>query len=85
MCAVSSKFCLFSLKQRVDEYDYPTLSKNPISNQKQKSFDQHWCKHTLSYTNSDTDKVKKKPINFSTYLFFFRRRHYHIDQLLIKP
>ncbi|CAF4353722.1 unnamed protein product [Rotaria sp. Silwood2] len=42
---------------RVDEYDYTNVEKNPIANQKMKPFDQHWRKHTLSYTDPETGKT----------------------------
>lgn len=42
---------------RIDEYDYSNLEKNPIANQKKKSMDQHWRKHTLSYTDQYTGKT----------------------------
>ncbi|CAF1037857.1 unnamed protein product [Adineta steineri] len=42
---------------RADEYDYTDLEKNPIANQKMKSIEEHWRKHTLSYTDSDTGKT----------------------------
>jgi len=48
---------LLFLKERIDEYDYSDLEKNPISNQKKKSIDEHWRKHTLSYTDPQTGKV----------------------------
>lgn len=43
---------------RIDEYDYSNLEKNPVSNQKKKSFDEHWRKHTLSHTDPYTGKVR---------------------------
>jgi succinate dehydrogenase (ubiquinone) flavoprotein subunit len=58
MCTALFKVYVSFLKHRMDEYDYSNLETNPIANQKQKSFDQHWRKHTLSYTDSDTGKVK---------------------------
>jgi succinate dehydrogenase (ubiquinone) flavoprotein subunit len=42
---------------RVDEYDYTNVEKNPIANQKKKPFEEHWRKHTLSYTDPDTGKT----------------------------
>ncbi|CAF3958981.1 unnamed protein product, partial [Rotaria magnacalcarata] len=42
---------------RVDEYDYTDVAKNPIANQKKKPFDEHWRKHTLSYTDPETGKT----------------------------
>jgi len=42
----------------MDEYDYTNLEKNPIANQKKKPAEQHWRKHTLSYTDPNTGKVK---------------------------
>ncbi|XP_067665383.1 succinate dehydrogenase [ubiquinone] flavoprotein subunit, mitochondrial-like [Haliotis asinina] len=39
---------------RIDEYDYS----KPIEGQKKKAFDDHWRKHTLSYVDADTGKVK---------------------------
>jgi succinate dehydrogenase (ubiquinone) flavoprotein subunit len=42
---------------RLDEYDYSNTEKNPITNQKKKSMDEHWRKHTLSYTDPETGKT----------------------------
>ncbi|CAF3908243.1 unnamed protein product [Adineta steineri] len=42
---------------RADEYDYTNLDKNPITNQKKKPIEEHWRKHTLSYTDPDTGKT----------------------------
>jgi len=42
---------------RVDEYDYTDLQKNPIANQKKKTMEEHWRKHTLSYTDPETGKT----------------------------
>ncbi len=47
------------LQTRVDEYDYSNLEKNPIANQKKKSMEEHWRKHTLSYTDPESGKVNK--------------------------
>lgn len=51
---------------RLDEYDYSNLEKNPLANQKKKSMEEHWRKHTLSHTDPTTGKVKRK-----------RRRKFH--------
>ncbi|CAF3341965.1 unnamed protein product [Rotaria sp. Silwood2] len=42
---------------RIDEYDYSNIEQNPIANQKMKPIDQHWRKHTLSYTDPNTGKT----------------------------
>ena len=47
----------FSFKNRADEYDYSDVLKNSIANQKKKPIDEHWRKHTLSYTDPQTGKV----------------------------
>lgn len=44
-------------KDRIDEYDYTNIEENPIIKQKIKSIDEHWRKHTLSYTDPQTGKV----------------------------
>jgi succinate dehydrogenase (ubiquinone) flavoprotein subunit len=44
----------------MDEYDYSNTEKNPIANQKKKGVDEHWRKHTLSYTDPETGKVRKR-------------------------
>ncbi|KAK6167320.1 hypothetical protein SNE40_021381 [Patella caerulea] len=41
-------------KHRIDEYDYS----KPIEGQTAKPFDEHWRKHTLSYVDGNTGKVK---------------------------
>ena len=38
----------FYNQDRLDEYDYS----KPLEGQKKKPFDQHWRKHTLSYTDN---------------------------------
>ncbi|CAF2523056.1 unnamed protein product [Rotaria sp. Silwood2] len=45
---------------RIDEYDYSNIEQNPIANQKMKPIDQHWRKHTLSYTDPYTGKSLPK-------------------------
>ena len=40
-------------KKREDEYDYS----KPVEGQKKRSFDEHWRKHTLSFTDQNTGKV----------------------------
>jgi succinate dehydrogenase (ubiquinone) flavoprotein subunit len=50
---------IFIFKNRIDEYDYSDLIKNPIVNQKKKSIDEHWRKHTLAYTDPQTGKVRR--------------------------
>lgn len=42
---------------RLDEYDYSNLEKNPLTNQKKKSMEEHWRKHTLSHTDPTTGKT----------------------------
>lgn len=42
---------------RVDEFDYTNTEKNPIANQKKKPIEEHWRKHTLSYTDPETGKT----------------------------
>ncbi len=44
---------LFSLQDRLDEYDYS----KPLQGQVKKSFDQHWRKHTMSTVDPKTGKV----------------------------
>lgn len=41
-------------KDRIDEYDYS----KPIEGQKKREFDQHWRKHTLTWMDPITGKVK---------------------------
>lgn len=43
-------------KDRIDEYDYS----KPIDNQKKRTFDEHWRKHTLTWMNPNTGKVEIK-------------------------
>uniref|UniRef100_A0A8B8ARW2 Succinate dehydrogenase [ubiquinone] flavoprotein subunit, mitochondrial n=1 Tax=Crassostrea virginica TaxID=6565 RepID=A0A8B8ARW2_CRAVI len=46
-------------KDRLDEYDYS----KPLEGQKKKPFDQHWRKHTLSYTdNSGKTTLEYRPV-----------------------
>lgn len=42
------------LQQRLDEYDYS----KPIDGQKMKPLSEHWRKHTMSYTDAATGKVR---------------------------
>ena len=49
---------LYDRQSRVDEYDYSDVNANPIANQEKKPLDQHWRKHTLSCTDSQTGKVR---------------------------
>lgn len=51
-------------KDRIDEYDYS----KPIGNQKPKSLDQHWRKHTLTKINPRTGEVNIKL--YSNYIHF---------------
>ncbi|KAK3782418.1 hypothetical protein RRG08_033059 [Elysia crispata] len=41
-------------KDRIDEYDYS----KPVEGQQKKPFDEHWRKHTLSYVDDKSGKVK---------------------------
>lgn len=41
-------------KDRIDEFDYS----KPLVGQKEKTFEQHWRKHTLQQVDGDTGKVK---------------------------
>jgi succinate dehydrogenase (ubiquinone) flavoprotein subunit len=41
-------------KERIDEYDYS----KPIEGQKPKPFEEHWRKHTLSWQDPETGKVR---------------------------
>lgn len=41
-------------QDRIDEYDYS----KPLEGQTKKPFDQHWRKHTLSWIDPDTGKVR---------------------------
>ena len=41
-------------QQRLDEYDYS----KPIEGQKKKPISEHWRKHTMSYTDVKTGKVR---------------------------
>lgn len=45
------------LQDRVDEYDYS----KPLQGQEKKPFEQHWRKHTMSYVDPKTGKVKSFP------------------------
>lgn len=53
-CVCLTLFFFFHLLQvRVDEYDYA----KPLQGQQKKPFEEHWRKHTLSYTDPKTGKV----------------------------
>lgn len=41
-------------KTRIDEFDYS----KPLDGQKKKTFEEHWRKHTLSYIDDNTGKVR---------------------------
>ena len=43
-------------KDRMDEYDYS----KPLAGQTKLPMEQHWRKHTLSWTNGDTGKTDLK-------------------------
>ena len=45
---------LFSFKLRVDEFDYS----KPIEGQERVPFEKHFRKHTLSYSDPETGKVR---------------------------
>lgn len=47
-------FFLVIFQDRVDEYDYS----KPLQGQEQKPYEQHWRKHTLSYVDAKTGKVR---------------------------
>ena len=42
------------LQDRLDEYDYS----KPVEGQQMKPMDQHWRKHTMSYVDEKTGKVR---------------------------
>lgn len=44
----------FKLQERLDELDYS----KPLEGQKKKQIEEHWRKHTMSYVDCDTGKVR---------------------------
>ena len=45
---------LYLLQTRIDEYDYSTA----LEGQQPKPFEEHWRKHTLSYQDVKSGKVR---------------------------
>ena len=47
---------IYIYQDRVDEFDYT----KPVEGQREKPFEEHWRKHSMSFVDSQTGKVKKK-------------------------
>lgn len=56
-------FTQIFFQDRIDEYDYS----KPLEGQTKKPFDQHWRKHTLSWIDPDTGKVRVLEEEFSSH------------------
>lgn len=66
---------LVVLQDRIDEYDYS----KPVQGQEKKPFEQHWRKHTMSYVEPKTGKVKTSLIN----IFCITRCGVHRGQMMV--